>query len=60
MAGAFFGARGRTLLRTGVAPGNKKLGLMGSIARNDFSHMTDEEIDAVHDYLVAHANRPEQ
>ena len=60
IVGAYDSEQFRTLLRTGVAPGNKKLGLMGSVARNDFSHMTDEEIDAVHGYLVAHANRPEQ
>lgn len=59
IVGAYDAEQFRTLLRTGVAAGNKKLGLMGSVARDDFSHMADEEIDAVHDYLVAHANRPE-
>jgi mono/diheme cytochrome c family protein len=56
LAGAYDSAQFRTLLRTGVAPGNKKLGLMGSVARDDFSHMTDAEIDAVHAYLVERAN----
>ena len=60
IVGAYDSDQFRTLLRTGVAAGNKKLGLMGSVARDDFSHMTDEEIDAVHDYLVELANRPEQ
>jgi mono/diheme cytochrome c family protein len=60
IVGAYDSDQFRTLLRTGVAPGNKKLGLMGSVARDDFSHMTDEEIDAIHDYLVEHANRSEQ
>lgn len=60
IVGAYDAEQFRTLLRTGVAAGNKKLGLMGSVARDDFSHMTDQEIDAIHDYLVARANRPEQ
>ena len=59
IVGAYDSDQFRTLLRTGVAPSNKKLGLMGSVARDDFSHMTDEEIEAIHDYLVARANRPE-
>ena len=56
IAGAYDSSQFRTLLRTGVAPGNKKLGLMGSVARDDFSHMTDAEIDAVRAYLVERAN----
>lgn len=39
------------LLRTGVAMGNRDLGLMSEIAREDLSHMTDTEIDAIHAYL---------
>lgn len=41
----------RKLLRTGVAMGNRDLGLMSEIAREDLSHMTDTEIDAIHAYL---------
>lgn len=40
-----------TLLRTGVAMGNREAGLMSRVAREDFSHMTDNEIDAIHAYL---------
>ena len=47
----------RTLMRTGVAPGNRKLGLMGEVARDDFSHFTDEEIAAIHAYLAERASR---
>ena len=47
----------KTLLRTGVAPGGKKLGLMGAVARRDFSHMTDGEIADVHSYLAERARR---
>lgn len=46
----------KALLRKGVAPG-KKLGLMGEVARTDFSHLNDEEVAAIHDYLVERAER---
>ncbi len=39
------------LLRIGAAMGNRDLGLMSEIAREDLSHMTDTEIDAIHAYL---------
>ena len=35
------------LLREGVAPGGKKLGLMGDVARSDFKYLRDEEIAAL-------------
>lgn len=47
----------RRLMRTGVPTGNRKLDLMAVVARNDFSHFTDEEIAAIHAYLVERANR---
>jgi cytochrome c553 len=47
----------RTLLRTGVPPGGRDLGLMRTVARNDFSHLTDEEIAQLHAYLRARAER---
>ena len=47
----------RTMMRTGVAPGNRKLGLMGEVARSDFSHFSDEEVAAIHAYLAERANR---
>jgi mono/diheme cytochrome c family protein len=47
----------KRLLREGVAPSGKDIGLMGRIARSDFKHMTDEEIAAVHAYLVENAQR---
>jgi len=34
-----------------VAMGNRDLELMSEIAREDLSHMTDTEIDAIHAYL---------
>ena len=47
----------RTMLRTGAAPGGKKLGLMASVAKEDFRFMRDDEIAAVHAYLVERVRR---
>ena len=43
------------LMRTGKAPGNRELTLMSRVARGRFSHFTDSEIEALHDYLLARA-----
>ena len=40
------------LMREGVGIGERKLGLMATVSRNDFRHLTDAEIAAVHAYLV--------
>ena len=45
------------LLRTGVPPSGRKLTLMEEVAKADFSHLTDEEIAALHAYLVERARR---
>lgn len=45
------------LLRTGLPPDRRDLGMMTSVARNDFSHFTDQEIAALHAYLQERANR---
>ena len=47
----------RRLMRKGEAASGKPLGLMGEVARNDFSHFTDAEIAALHAYLEARAKR---
>jgi mono/diheme cytochrome c family protein len=57
IAGAYDLEQFKTLLRTGVPPGGKKLGMMASVARDDFSHLKDEEIAAIHAYLVERAQR---
>jgi len=57
IAGAYDVEQFKTLLRKGVPPGGKKLGMMASVARNDFSHLKDEEIAAIHAYLVERARR---
>jgi mono/diheme cytochrome c family protein len=45
------------LMRTGVPASGKKLELMDGVARSDFSHFNDEEIAAIHSYLVERAQR---
>lgn len=40
------------LLREGVAAGDRKLGLMGEVARGRYSRLTDGEVAAVHGYLT--------
>jgi len=57
IAGAYDLEQFRKLLRTGEPAGGKKLGMMGSVARSDFSHLNDEEIAAIHAYLVERARR---
>jgi cytochrome c553 len=39
------------LMRTGVALGERDVGLMGEVARGRFAHFTDAEIAALHVYL---------
>jgi mono/diheme cytochrome c family protein len=56
IAGAYDLNQFKALLRKGVAPG-KKLGLMGAVARSDFKNLNDDEIAAIHDYLVERAKR---
>lgn len=47
----------RTLLRTGRPPSGRDLGLMATVARQDFSNYTDGEIAQLHAYLRARAER---
>lgn len=46
-----------TLLRTGVASGGRKLGLMSGASPGRFNVWTSEEIAALHGYLMARAER---
>jgi cytochrome c553 len=39
------------LLRTGVGIGGRKLGVMGEVARDNLSHLTDSEIATLYSYL---------
>lgn len=57
VVGAYDPEQFRTLLRTGVPPGGRDLGLMSEFARNDTRHMTDEEVARLYAYLHARAQR---
>jgi cytochrome c553 len=47
----------KKLLRTGVPASGKTLNMMGPTAKVDLSHMTDAEIEQLHDYLQARAQK---
>lgn len=57
IAGAYDPAQFRTLMRTGVPPGGRDLGLMKEVSERGFSAYTDEEIGQLHAYLRARAER---
>ena len=57
IAGAYDLPAFTRLLREGVAPGGKHLKEMPRVAREDSRFYTDEEIAALHGYLVARAQR---
>jgi mono/diheme cytochrome c family protein len=57
VAGAYTRAQFRHLMRTGLPPGGRRLRLMDEVARGRFAYLTDREVDAIHDYLVARARR---
>lgn len=44
-----------TLMRTGVALGGRELNLMGGVSRWRYSQLTDNEVKAIYNYLVAFA-----
>jgi mono/diheme cytochrome c family protein len=55
IAAAYDVAAFRRLMRTGVARGDRQLGLMSAVARSRFSQLTDDEVDELHAYLKARA-----
>jgi len=57
IAGAYDAADFEKLLRTGIAAGDRKLGLMSQIAPVRFNALSHEEIGALHAYLKARAER---
>jgi mono/diheme cytochrome c family protein len=57
MAASYDSADFEKLLRTGVAAGGRKLGLMSEAAPTRFNALTSEEIAALHGYLKARAER---
>jgi mono/diheme cytochrome c family protein len=46
------------LMRTGIAIGDRKLGLMSEVATVRFARMHDEEVQALYDYLAERAGDP--
>jgi hypothetical protein len=61
IAGAYDPADFENLLRTGVAAGGRKLGLMTESAPGRFNALSHEEISALHAYLKARADaRPNE
>lgn len=57
IAGSYDARDFARLLRTGVAAGDRKLGLMAEVARGRYKNFTDAEIAAIHAYLKAVAER---
>lgn len=47
----------KKLLRTGIPASGKTLNMMGPTARSDLSHLTDAEIEQLHIYLQARAQK---
>jgi cytochrome c553 len=56
-AGAYDLAQFRTLMRTGVPPAGRDLGIMKEVATRDFAHYSDEEVGQLYAYLRARAER---
>lgn len=57
IAGAYSAEQFRTLIRSGRPPSGRDLGLMGEVVRGRYAHLTDAEVDALHAYLAARAER---
>ena len=59
VAGAYSKAELTRLLTTGEGKVKKDLGMMSGVARNSFSKLTPREREAIVDYLLARAQRPQ-
>jgi mono/diheme cytochrome c family protein len=59
IAGAYSKAELTQLLTNGKGKTGKDVGPMSSVARAHFSHLTPREREAVVDYILARANRPQ-
>jgi hypothetical protein len=46
------------LMKSGIAVGERQLGLMSEVAKTRFARMHDEEVQALYDYLTARARDP--
>ena len=59
LAGAYSKAELTRLLTTGEGKVKKDLGMMTGVARNNFSKLTPGEREAIVDYVLARAHRPQ-
>jgi len=59
VAGAYSREQFRHLMRTGLPPGGRDLGLMKRVSIGRFAFLTPREVDAIYDYLEARAARPQ-
>jgi mono/diheme cytochrome c family protein len=57
IVGAYDLPRFRTLMRTGVPPGGRDLGLMKEVAQRDFANFSADEVAELYAYLQARAQR---
>jgi mono/diheme cytochrome c family protein len=57
MAGSYDLPAFKKLMHTGLPPSGRELKMMTGVSRKAFSHFTDEEIAALHAYLVERARR---
>ena len=57
MAAAYELADFSKLMRTGKGAGGRDLGLMSEVAKGRFAHFTEDEIAAIHAYLVARSEK---
>lgn len=55
MVGSYDKAQFAKLMKTGLPPGGRNLGLMTDVSRASFSQFTDAEVTALFDYLQARA-----
>lgn len=58
IVGAYDRAQFRRLMRSGLPPGDRDLGLMRRVSTGRFAHLTQREIDEIYDYLAARAAAP--
>lgn len=58
IAAAYGPAQFEALLRTGAAVGGRKLGLMGTVAKDRLHKLSDDDISAIYGYLIARSKLP--
>jgi cytochrome c1 len=51
MAAAYDIEQFKHFMRTGKAAGDRELKMMSGVARGRYKHLTDSELEAVHNYL---------